>query len=80
MLRHVLKRISVVVGAGAVLLVLGFGTTQAIATPEVASACDQGGQIGSCPPFTRETCHDTCVFELGFADGDCILGCCECTV
>lgn len=70
------KRSKSLVGAAWAVLVmvaLTFGATQVMAAP--ISACDGPGQIGSCPPFTNESCNNACPIA-----GGCIHGCCQCVL
>ena len=76
------KRSKSLVGAAWAVLVmvaLSLGATQVMAAP--ISACDGPGQIGSCPPFTEQSCSEKCE-ELGMIDGFCTIppnsGCCQC--
>ena len=75
------KRSKSLVGAAWAVLVmvaLSFGATQAMAAP--ISACTGPGQIGSCPPFTEESCANACFIKFG-GPGKCDEDdCCQCVI
>ncbi|MFQ5667475.1 MAG: hypothetical protein ACE5HT_16020 [Gemmatimonadales bacterium] len=71
------KRLLRGVSAALVVAALTFGTTQAFAA--TATACNEPGQIGTCPPFTMTSCNDKCV-ELFWSGGECFAGCCQCAI
>ncbi|MGH7500605.1 MAG: hypothetical protein ACREL7_02495 [Longimicrobiales bacterium] len=54
---------------------LTFGASQLLARED----CTQPGQIGTCPPYTEQSCNEDC-FDLFMTPGGCINGCCTCAV
>jgi hypothetical protein len=68
-----LLRVRQVVFGLAVAGALGFGTTQAVASPRARSLCDGEGQVylGTCP---GRNCGGYCPSGVGA----CSQGCCEC--
>ena len=65
------------VSAALVVAALGFGTTQAFAA--TAMACNEQGQVGTCPPLNETTCPEEC-FEVFGNPGECFQGCCQCAI
>lgn len=64
---------------GMVALAAGLGAM--FVAPPAASAfsCTTPPSIGTCPPFTQQTCDDACR-QAGLDGGDCFQGsgCCNC--
>ena len=75
-MQSVLRNVRVVVFGAAVLGSLGFGASQAVASPGARSACDGPGQVflGTCPPDWD--CGAYC--DEGY--GLCWDGCCTCRI
>lgn len=75
---RVIRKVLVGVYAALALAVLGFGTAEALT--RLPTACDEFGQIGTCPPFTNQSCDEECK-ELFDSGGTCTPeGCCQCAV
>lgn len=57
---------------------LTLGTSAAFGATGITS-CNGPGQLGSCPPYTTESCDDDCRKE-GYDGGACLLPgpCCSC--
>lgn len=64
---------------------LTFGATQAFGSSEMMVCGDDVGEIGTCPPFSNESCEVECL-EREFFGGACIATetqgviCCACIV
>jgi hypothetical protein len=47
----------------------------------MADFCDAPEQIGTCPPFNQNSCHEECILPIhGYPGGNCIGGCCTCII
>ncbi len=60
-----------------VVAALGFGTTQLLAA--TATACNEPGQVGTCPLLDEITCPQACMDVFG-NPGQCFRGCCQCVI
>lgn len=75
-----IRRILASVFAAAVAAALSFGAVEAVSSPSPASACDDFGQLGSCPPFDNTSCDQACFEEFGTGGACAPDDCCTCMV
>jgi hypothetical protein len=78
-MQSVLRNVRVVVFGAAVLGSLGFGASQAVASPGARSACDGPDQVyvGYCPSKTQ--CGQYCASGIGTCES-MNPGCCRCAI
>lgn len=74
--RQIMRFLSVAYGV-AVVAALSFGVSQTLRAADVCG--DDPGEIGTCPPFTNQSCGDECVDRF-MSGGQCLQGCCVCAV
>jgi hypothetical protein len=76
-IRKLVRGAQVALIAGAFLFAGGQLAT-GVGAPD---SCTGPGEIGTCPPFTNQTCNETCVDKFGSPGGKCDLtGCCKCAI
>ncbi len=71
-----IKRLSGWVGALLIIGALAFGASTAFASMPICG--DDFWEIGTCPPFTEESCDFECGQQFNGAPGVCDFGCCSC--
>lgn len=76
-MQNLLRNVRTLVFGAAVLGSLGFGASQATASPASGLTCDEPGQVylGTCPGPTRD-----CGAYCAGGEGACMNGCCNCRV
>ena len=75
---RVLDRIAMASFALLIAVGLAFGASEAFASARPVCG-DDLGEIGTCPPFTNESCDQTCQQPPhNFFGGECIFDCCVC--
>lgn len=76
-MQSVLRNVRVVVFGAAVLGSLGFGASQAVASPVAKAACNGPGQVflGTCPGPGGD-----CSAYCSEGSGVCRNGCCTCPI
>lgn len=60
---------------------LGFGASTVAGVSTLEECGDDPGELGTCPPFTNQSCNEEC-FEQDFFGGQCVnqggQQCCIC--